>query len=189
MDQTYKLLSRIAELEDKRSSINHDIKALRRVAHEALTAPMAKPFVPHVQVVRPPLLPSVPLRQQLSAPAPTQTSPVRLSLREEQLVEARKEFIADLRKTNGQEESLALLVPELERLWCEKLPCFATKVPVFKQLLNVYTPQLLAKAIVHMSKCDAVYLDCVINPTGYFRGIAQNMRTRGIANTAIQNAG
>lgn len=187
MDQTHKLLSRLAELEDSRSSINRDIKALRRVAREALTTQKATPFVPHV-VVRPKLLPTIPLRQQLfPAPASTPASVpgmppfVRLSQPQSELAEARQKFLTDMANEKEKQKSFAILIPELEHLWRELLPRFATEIPPFDHYLTSYTPQLLTKAIKRMYECTEDYLDRVVNPKGYFRSILHSLRMRELA--------
>ena len=179
MDQTNKLFARLAALEDQRSSINHDIKALRRVAREALTAPVAKPFVPHVQVVRPQLVPDIPLRQQLR-PVSEPTNP--------NVVHNDNTCEKYLRQKEERDKEFAILVPHFRKLWMDVLPLpDPFDVQAWSYLLRSHSPFVIDRAIYYIKdRLERKNGTRILSVRGYFISLLRSLEAEEEAKSSVE---
>jgi hypothetical protein len=85
---------------------------------------------------------------------------INLRTSEDQLAQARKQYVTSITNKQQLEKDLVIIIPDLERLWKEKvLVPFRfpdDTVMDWRQYLNVFKPQLLAKGIHQLaSRLDA----------------------------------
>jgi hypothetical protein len=85
---------------------------------------------------------------------------INLRTPEDQLAQARKQYVNSITNKQQLEKELLIIIPDLERLWKEKILVpfeFPDDVVMdWRQYLNVFKPQLLAKGIHQLaSRLDA----------------------------------
>jgi hypothetical protein len=90
------------------------------------------------------------------------------------LIHANEAFIEKIQRREALKETMPIIVPELERLWKEKVSADPGDLPNFEGYLCSFTPQLLRRAIHTTPK----YAD---SPKAYFKSVVMDLRRKQIA--------
>jgi hypothetical protein len=98
----------------------------------------------------------------------------RIPSYQEHLEEARREYIAKLRRRSEHEEACMVLVPAFRKLWAKHVSPDPTTMPVFGNYVWNYSPQLIENAIFRVAR----HAPKIRNYIGYFKQVVRDMREK-----------